>query len=159
MSESISLLRKQMKAKQISKITTMKPGRELDAIVAEYIFGFQVQHLDSGLAEPEEDQDYWFTLRSHGRLGEKNEMERVPNYSTVIYSALQMLAKFKHWSMQSSQDGKGFEAYFSNAQRLDLANSTAASRVKYASLAEAICKEGLIAVVESNKLIEKLMDD
>ncbi|HEY0826871.1 MAG TPA: hypothetical protein VGE40_02155 [Bacilli bacterium] len=157
MSDSISLLRKQMKAKQISKIMAMKPGRELDAIVAEYIFGLQVQRLDSGL-EDQKDQDYWFTLRSNGRVGEKNEMERVPNYSTVVYSAMQILAKFKHWSMQSSPDGQGFEAYFYSGERVDLSNSQV-NRMKYPSLAEAICKEGLLAVVESNKLIDKLMND
>lgn len=149
MSNSIELLRKQMREKQILRIKSLEVGRELDALVAKYVMGLQVEKWH---AEPDEPIDYWY--RSSGGINiEDEEVERVPNYSTVLFSAEKVMAKFKHWAISSDPDGEGISADFST-------NTEPGTRITGChTLAEAICKAALIAIVEENKIIEQLLVD
>lgn len=149
MSESVKIIRQQLKEKQTVLILSMKPGRELDALVGRYVMGFQIEKWN---ADPEDPIDYWYRSNT-GLHPEDEEVERVPNYSTVLFSAEKILPKFQHWLIQSDSDGKGVTAAFS-------VNGEAGTQVKAcSSMPEAICKAALIALVDNNKLIDQLLNE
>lgn len=152
MSSSIQLIRKQMRERQIARIVEMEVGRELDALVAKYVMGLQVEKWR---AMPDDPIDYWYRSQS-GINVEDEEVERVPNYSTVIFSAEKIISKFKYWAIESDanltdSDGDGITADFS----VNTQPGTKVTGCK--TLAEAICKAALIAVVEEDKIIEQLL--
>lgn len=157
MSSSIQFIRKQMRERQIARIVAMEVGRELDALVAKYVMGLQVEKWR---AMPDDPLDYWYRSQS-GINAEDEEVERVPNYSTVIFSAEKIISKFKYWAIESDAnrtdgnraegDGNGITADFS----VNTQPGTQVSGCK--TLAEAICKAALIAVVEEDKIIEQLL--
>ena len=150
MSESVERIRRQIKDKQIQKIITMEPGRYLDALVAEYVFGYHVEKRNPGLDEPE---DYWFRPHAAIKMLGELEIERVPNYSTVLYSAVQILPMFKHWSLQGNSETGSVNARFSNG------GDSETGVIACASIPEAICKAALITLVEENRLLDKLLED
>lgn len=198
MSSSIQFIRKQMRERQIARIVAMEAGRELDALVAKYVMGLQVEKWR---AMPDDPIDYWYRSQS-GINAEDEEVERVPNYSTVIFSAEKIISKFKYWTISSDSvgaaggmvggalagdtmaggagtvdsggteagsvsvlgidakahthgvaDGSGITADFS----VNTEPGTKVTGCK--TLAEAICKAALIAIVEENKIIEQLLVD
>lgn len=149
MSESIDLIRKQIRDRQISRIISLKPGRELDALVAKYVMNLYIEKWSSVPGEP---LDYWYRSNKGVHI-DKEEVERVPNYSTVLYSAEKILAKFTHWLIQTDPDGKGIAAAFSVKSKEDSTINGCSS------IPEAISKAALIAVVEENKIIEQLLID
>lgn len=149
MSSSIDQIRKQMRERQIDRIKALAPGRELDALVAKYVMGLQVEKW-----RPEEGEpiDYWYRSKIGINI-EDEEIERVPNYSTVLFSAEKVMYRFTHWMIRSNQDGEGIDADFS----MNTAPGTVIEGC--ATLSEAICKAALIAIVEEDKIIEQLLID
>lgn len=151
MSESIEQLRKQIKKRQKDRVLSMQTGRELDALIAEYVMGY---HIEEWSSEPGEEIDYWY--RSNTSMHrEEEEVERVPNYSTVFFSAEKILTKFKSWTIESDKEGHGISAVFSTklTQNID-------SRINGCeTIPEAICKAALIALIENNRMMDKLLND
>jgi hypothetical protein len=150
MSESIDRIRRQIKDKQIQKIISLQPGRWLDALVAEYVFGYHVENWSAG---PDEPADYWYRPHSVIRMLGELEIERVPNYSTVLYAAVQVLPMFKHWSLQGNTESETVSARFSNG------GSSQVGVIDCSSIPEAICKAALITLVEDNRILDKLLDE
>lgn len=138
-----------MKDKQIQKIITMQPGRCMDALVAEYVVGHHVEKWGTGA----EEADYWYRPHSSIKMLGEQEADRVANYSTVLYSAVQLLPMFKHWSLQGSTEEGQVSARFSNG------GDSQVGVIACASIPEAICKAALITLVEDNRLLDKLLEE
>lgn len=149
MSSTIDQIRKQMRERQIERIKSLEVGRELDALVAKYVMGLQVE---TWRPEPAEPVDYWYRSKSGINI-EDEEVERVPNYSTVLFSAEKVILKFSDWMIRANPEGHGIDADFSMHTKYGTAIE------QCATLAEAICKAALIAVVEEDKIIEQLLVD
>lgn len=150
MSEGIDLIRKQIRERQTERILCMHPGRELDALIAQYVMELQVEERRS---EPDEPIDYWYRLNSSIHV-EEEEIDRVPNYSTVLFSAEKVLTKFQYWKLESSPEHNGIVAQLSNKSHEMTLHTVAVH-----SIPEAICKAALIAIVEQNRIIDQLMVD
>jgi hypothetical protein len=148
MSESIDQIRRQIKARQISSIQSLSPGRKLDALIAKHVMGL---HIEEWKSAPEEPLDYWYRLKTGLKNIHNEEVERVPNYSTVYFSAEKILAKFKHWRIQSESTGIG--AVFS------VSDSEGTAIEGCLSIPEAICKAALAALIDSNKIIDELIQE
>ncbi|CAM3490591.1 hypothetical protein [Marinicrinis lubricantis] len=152
MSESIEKIRRQLKEKQLHRIREMECGRALDALVAEYVFGYHVIEMGDG---DEQDFVYRKNASIKGKIG-SDELERVPNYSTVIYSAMQILNAFQYWKLE--QRTEGVTALLSNQEGI-ASHAALHPGMAYAALPEAVCKSALVARVEENRLIEPLLED
>lgn len=148
LSDSIVQIRKQIKERQKERILSMPAGREIDALIAEYIMGF---HIEEWRAEPEEELDFWYRSNSSMHR-EEEEVERVPNYSTLLFSAEKILKKFNYWFLELNKDGRGISASFTSKEESTLIKGCT-------SLPEAICKAALISLIENNKMIDKLLND
>lgn len=149
MSESIDRIRKQMKDKQIRRIISMSPGRDLDALVAEYVVGLHVEQKPMG---DEDSFDYWYRPQNIP-IRETQESERVPNYSTVLYAAVQLLPLFTQWSIEGNSDEGTVCARFSNRDKAEI------GVIDCSTIPEAICKAALITLVEEQRLLDKLLED
>lgn len=150
MSEGIDRIRKQMKDKQIQRIISMETGRFMDSLVAEYVVGLHVELKAIGMDAP---VDYWYRPQGSIFMMGDQAYERVPNYSTVLYSAVQLLPKFQYWSLQGNSDEGGISARFSNN------GDARIGVIDCASIPEAICKAALITLVEEQRLLDRLLED
>ncbi len=148
MSESIELIRKQIRDKQINHIKNLYPGRELDALIAKFVMELQIETWQS---ETGEATDYWYRTNNSSR--NDDDLERVPNYSTVLYSAEKILTKFDKWTIQSESRIDSIAASFDTKEK-------AIPQIRGCkSIPEAICKAALVAIVEKNKIIEQLLEE
>lgn len=113
----------------------MKPGRELDQLVAEKIFGLEVvkETWDEGkecsysIGEP----DYWYTANEPGGYLHNP----VPFYSTDIAAAWEVFEKVKLYRLERWNDGHGWSA------------SSGRNRERGDTAPHAIC----LAALEENK--------
>jgi hypothetical protein len=150
MSKSVELLRRQIKDRQKARILAMKPGRELDALVARYVMACHVLKEKLGF---DGSEDYFYLVREHGKLLDEPEIERVPNYSTVLMSAEKILSKFSGWKIGKENDESGISACLSRSE------APGGAAFGCATIPEAICKAALIALVEENMIIDQLLSD
>lgn len=152
MSESVFRIREQMKERQINNIMALPTGRWLDALVAEYVMGYSVEEWRIAEDDP---VDYGYRSNSAIRkLGEQEaEAQRVPNYSTVLYSAMQIVSQFQFWAIEGNADDNEYHARFSNDR------SAPGSWVTCSTIPETICKAALVGLVNENKLLDKLLND
>lgn len=148
-SETIQHIRRTIKDKQLNKLGALVPGRKLDALVAHYVMGY---HVEQWLAEDGGDLDYWYRDSVGLHAQDPNDLERVPNYSTMIYSAVSILTRFKVWHIHGD-DATGIRVWFTegvSGHPLNMACRT---------LPEAICKGALAALIEQNRIMEELLND
>lgn len=66
----------------------IKPGKELDALIAEKVMGWIVPHRDSLLDPDDLDGPHY----------------QLPNYSADIALAFKVLEKFESWSMKGNRE-------------------------------------------------------
>lgn len=143
-------MRKQWREKQIERIRGLECGRKLDALVAEYVLGLHVITIEDHGEQP----DFAY-LKMKNYTTATKEMERVPNYSTVSYAALQVLSAFPYWKMEKGQEGIKVVLSYTEEKNNDFLSSID----PFPQLAEAICKAALVAKVMDNRLIEPLLED
>jgi len=149
--ESIERLRRQIKYRQIRRIESMPPGRRLDALVARHVMGYLVEERPDPAGD---GTDFWYLPQGSRfrQLEGMDEPERVPNYSTAVHPALQVLDRFPLWKLEGIGSGGGISALVSR-------NPGHGIWIRGCrTLPEAICKAALIAVVEDSRIVDELME-
>ncbi|MFD2673111.1 hypothetical protein [Marinicrinis sediminis] len=155
MTESVETIRKQLRERQLERIHGMDCGREMDALIAQYIMGYQLIPM---MDEDGRIEDYGYRRSaSFTQRSTEDQLERVPNYSTVSYAAFQLLERFSHWQIDRQPSGIIIQLADGDSDMIQGATMKLTHR--YAGLPEAICKAALSAVVRQNRLIEPLLHD
>ncbi|GIQ67709.1 hypothetical protein DUZ99_11595 [Xylanibacillus composti] len=147
MSEAIEAMRRSIKQKQMQRLFQMEPGRELDALIARYVEGYQVVRRSL----QDMDADYWIRPLSSMR-SEEGELERVPTYSTTIFSAHALLNRYRQWRLQSEGEA-GIQAEICGDE--GAVGSSGACR----TVPEAISKAAVALMIAENHLIEELLEE
>lgn len=150
MSESVLSIREQMKLRQAQTIQSLQPGRWLDALIAEYVMGYIVEEWKLSDEDP---IDYGYRVNYAMTKLSDQEAQRVPNYSTVVFAAMQIIPQFKFWAIEGNQEQQEVRARLSNNEQLSEFWTTSPS------IPEAICKAALIGLTHDNKLILKLLNE
>jgi hypothetical protein len=118
------------------EILERKPGRELDALVAEKVMGLPQPYLSPFNGE-------WVIKHEE----KWKPIERLQNYSTDISAAWEVVEKFESYKLSKLPDGDVRIKYGGQYQCFINANKNCG----YGSTApEAICKAALLAVLEVN---------
>jgi len=124
------------------EILAMEPGRELDALVAEHVFGWiPIVNYKSGTLE-------WRRYSANGSLTvcpSHWKTTQPPAYSTDIEEAWEMLEKLGGGWIAKDSDGHEAGIYCNNQYRSEWIASC------QRSAPEAICKAALLAKLEVNK--------
>jgi hypothetical protein len=118
------------------EILAMKPGRELDKVVGEIVFGYEVKiFLFQGFAP----DPYYRTPSQYGRT-----YEFLPNYSTDISAAWQVVEKLfrEGYGLLMIGDVDKFTVILAADMNYKAEAKTAP---------EAICKAALLAKLEEGK--------
>lgn len=149
MNGEIHHIRKKLKDKQIQKILELEPGRELDALVAEYVMGLAVEQWE-GDGVP---IDYWYRPHTAIKMMGEQPPERVANYSTVLFAGMQIVSHYDYWTLQGQSDPNGIHASLKNEGDKDVWVRGCSS------IPEAICKAALLHLVENGTFIDKLLED
>ncbi|WP_164931414.1 hypothetical protein [Longirhabdus pacifica] len=153
MMNSVEHIRRQLKEKQLHRLHAMEPGRKLDVLIATYVMKYVVEKITIDNIE-----DYWYRKNPIYAVNQQHELERVPNYSTVIFSAFQLLDLYPDWNM-TKKDGKYSVQLADQKVPNDEVKSTHIEIIPiYTDLAEAICKSCLQYVIYNNKMIEELIE-
>ncbi len=147
MSKTIEAMRRSIKQRQMHKLALMEPGRALDVLVARFVEGLQIECRSI----PEMGQDYWIKPLSSVR-SEDGELERVPTYSTTIYSAHNLLNRYEQWQLQGDT-GAGIRA------ELHGSSGSIGSSGLCRTIPEAISKAAIALKIADNHLIEDLLED
>ncbi len=119
------------------RIDEMRAGKEMDALVAEKVLNYSLTGdkyiiLDIG-------------------IGERGGVKAVPNYSTDIAEAWEVVEKIteKHWKFKLRRlPGKDYMAYFQNLLSFPTESESAPSK----SAPLAICRAALKAVLGRDKI-------
>lgn len=147
MSKAIEAMRRSIKQRQMQKLGRMEPGRELDALVARYVEGYQVECR----SEVDMDVDFWIRPLSTVRT-EEGDWERVPTYSTTIYSAHALLNRYHHWQLH----GEGEANIVAEIRGED---GAAGSSGSCRTIPEAVSKAAMALMIAENHLIEELLEE
>jgi hypothetical protein len=137
-------LRNQIRDNQIDQLIRMKPGRTLDMLI--------VKHVQNHLVEKwsvDGEDDYYFVPTKAVKQLTKENFERVPNYSTSVYAAIELLTQLTNWYIAKTSE-EGYQAKV-------IAQSDVNLRLPHFSeFAEAVAKACLFEVIVSNKIIDEL---
>ncbi|MEY4480712.1 MAG: hypothetical protein RLZZ267_1390 [Bacillota bacterium] len=104
MSGQFEQLRNQIKQNQIDALIGFPVGRILDKLIEKYTLGHivEVWHVNG------EEDFFYFPTKDMKKLS-KEYAERIPNYSTSIYAASQLLEHLSNWYI-SKDETLGYQA-------------------------------------------------
>ncbi|XEC97024.1 hypothetical protein AB6A23_11065 [Paenibacillus tarimensis] len=118
------------------EIMNMRPGRELDALIAEKVMGWEKRYL------PMTDKEYWFNPNSEDPVSMPWLDEWNP--STDIAAAFEVMEELQssHLYIDVRTCADFYEVWIT---RWDTKKQT--ETIAYPKLPEAICKAALIAIL------------
>lgn len=144
MSGQFEQLRNQIKQNQIDALIEFPVGRILDKLIEQYTLGHIVEtwHVNG------EEDFFYFPTKDMKKLS-KEYAERIPNYSTSIYAASQLLERLSNWYITKDE----FQGY--QAKIID--ESDVNNRLPhFQTFSEAVVKSCLYEVIQKHTIIDEL---
>lgn len=144
MSGQFEQLRNQIKQNQIDALIGFPVGRVLDKLIEKYTLGHIVEiwHVNG------EEDFFYFPTKDMKKLS-KEYAERIPNYSTSIYAASQLLDQLSNWYI-TKNESLGYQAKI-------IDESDVNNRLPhFKTFSEAVVKSCLYEVLLRHTIIDEL---